>query len=385
MDFEFSKDQDMIRETVKKFLENECPKDKVRELMNSETGHDPEMWKKMTEMGWMGIYIPEEYGGTGGEYLDLMIILEEMGRNLFPAPFFSTIALCSIPIIKFGTAEQKKTILSRIAMEGEIWTLALTELSSSYGASEIEMEASLEGDEYVLNGTKMFVPYANVTDNFLVVARTSNKETAEDGITIFIVDAKSPGINLTMIPTTAHNMRFEVKFNNVKVPQSNILGEKDKGWNIIEYILQYATILKCAEMSGGAEAVLELSNNFSKERIQFDKPIGSFQAVQHKLVDMLTESDGLKFLTYEAAWKINIGSPSNMLISMAKAKANNAYQRLCIEGIQIYGAIGFTDEMDIGLYHLQSKSLEFDLGSTEFHREKIINELENQKPLFLSI
>ncbi len=362
MDYSFSEDQNMIRETVSKFLENECPKERIRELMSDEKGYDPAMWRKMAELGWMGLVIPEEYDGTGMGYMDLMILIEEMGRNILPAPYFSTVALCSLPIIEFGTEEQKKKILPGIASGEEIWTLALTESSGTHEAAEIELGAVMEKDEYVLNGTKIYVPFAHVADNLLAVARTSKGDNPEDGITVFIVETKNPGMKIDVIPTAAQDMRCEVVFDNVRLPKDNILGKKDKGWDVVEYIIQNAAVLKSAEMSGGAQAALEISNQYAKERVQFDKPIGSFQAIQHKLADMLAEVEGLKYLVYEAAWKIDIGSPSKMLISMAKTKANKVYQRVCLDGISIHGAIGFTEEMDITLYHLRIKALEFDLG-----------------------
>lgn len=385
MDYSFSEDQNMIRETVSRFLENECPKERIRELMIDEKGYDPAMWQKMAELGWMGLVIPEEYDGTGMGYLDLMILIEEMGRNILPAPYFSTVALCSIPIIEFGTEEQKGRMLPRIASGEDIWTLALTESFGTYEAAEIELSAVMEKDEYVLDGTKLYVPYAHVADNLLVVARTSRGDSPEDGITVFIAETKNPGMKMNIMPTAAHDMRYEVVFDNVRIPQGNILGKKDEGWNVVEYILRYAAVLKAAEISGGAQAALEISNQYAKERVQFDKPIGSFQAIQHRLVDMLAEVEGLKYLVYEAAWKIDIGSPSKMLISMAKAKANKVYQRVCLDSISIHGAIGFTEEMDITLYHLRIKALEFDLGGSDFHRERIARELENYQPEFLTL
>ena len=385
MEFDFTKDQEMIRETVKKFLENECPKDKVRELRKSEKGYDPDMWNKMVELGWMGLNIPEEYDGIGAEYMDLVVLMEEMGRNILPSPFFPTVALCSIPIVEFGSDEQKKNILPKISCEGQIWTLALLESSVSYEPLGIELDAASKGDDFILNGAKLFVSYANVAENFLVVARTSKKDKPEDGISVFIVDAKSPGIKINIIPTTANDMRCEVIFENVSVPKANILGEKDSGWDVVKYILQYATILKCAEISGGAQAVLDVTNQYAKERVQFGKPLGALQAIQHRIVNMLFEVEGLKYLVYEAAWQINTGSPSNLLISMVKAKANIAYQQVCFKGVSVHGAIGFSDEMDVGLHHVLIKSSEFELGGTDFHRELVAKELEDYEPLFLSM
>jgi len=180
-------------------------------------------------------------------------------------------------------------------------------------------------------------------------------------------------------------MRCEVRFDNVAVPAENILGDENAGWKIVDCILQNAAVLKAAEMSGGAQAVLNIAVEYCRERMQFDKPIGSFQAVQHKLVDLLTEVDGLKFLVHKASWLITSGSPSRMLNSIVKAKANTVYHNVCYNGIFLHGAIGWTEEMDIGLYHLRTKTNQFDGGGSDFHQEQIAEELENYTPQFLSI
>jgi alkylation response protein AidB-like acyl-CoA dehydrogenase len=383
MDFEFSEDQTMIIDSARKFLEKECPKEKVRELKEDEKGYDPDTWNKMVEMGWMGLIFPEEYEGTGMDFFDLMILMEEMGRNLLPGPFFSTVALCSLPILEFGSSDQKKEILPKIAYGEKIWTLALTETSATYEPSGVALQATLDGD-YVLEGTKLFVPYANIADYMLVVARTSDKADPKEGITVFIVDAKSPGIKTEVIPTAAHDKQCEVIFDKVKVSKGNILGEPDNGWDIVEFIIQRASVLKSAEMLGGAQTALNMGNDYAKERVQFDKPIGSFQAIQHKLAKMLIDVEGLRFLVYEAAWKTSIGSQSALLNSIVKAKANEVFQRTCLESIKVHGAIGFTEELDLGLFFLRTKASEFALGDTGFHRERIAQELESYKPSFLS-
>jgi alkylation response protein AidB-like acyl-CoA dehydrogenase len=375
MDFSFSEEQEMLRSSARDFLLKECPKSKVRELEEDEKGYDPEIWHKMLELGWMGLVFPEEYGGVNGDFMDLVILMEEMGRNILPGPFFPTVALCALPILEYGTSSQKAKILPKIAGEGEIWTLALTESSATYKASGIELYAAREDEDYLLEGTKFFVPDAHIADHFLVVARTSEEENPEEGITVFLVDAKIPGIKVEVIPTIAHDKQCEVKFDKVRVPKDSVLGEVGWGWKIVNFILQRATILKCAEILGGAQAVLEMTNAYAKERIQFDRPIGSFQVIQHKLVDRFIDVEALKYLVYEAAWGISTGSPSDLQISITKAKANEVFQRVCIDGIKCHGAIGFTIDHDIGLYYRRIRAAEFFLGSTNFHREKIATEL----------
>ncbi|MBW1984108.1 MAG: acyl-CoA/acyl-ACP dehydrogenase [Deltaproteobacteria bacterium] len=385
MDFALEKDQELIKKSAREFFEKECPKDKVRELREDPKGYDPNMWKKMTSLGFLGLIIPEQYGGTEGEFIDLMLFMEEIGRNLVPSPFFSTVVLCGMPLMEFGTNEQKDTFLPEIAEKGKIWSFAQTEQLANHEPEDIKLKATLDNDEYTLNGTKLFVPYASAAKYFLVVARTSEGENPEEGITLFIVDSKTDGIETEIIPTTARDVRCEVKFTNAKVPKKNILGEPDKGWKIVDYVFQNTAVLKAAEMSGGAQAAFSIVNKYAKERKQFDKPIGSLQAVQFKLVDLLTDIDELKYLVHEAAWNINAGSPSRKLNSMAKAKANAVYHDMCYHGIFLHGAIGWTEEMDIGLYHLRTRSLEFEGGGTDIHMEKIAKELESYQPDFLNL
>lgn len=377
MDFGFNSDQEIIRDTARKFLENECPKEKTRELMKSHKGFDDGIWKQMVELGWTGLMIPEEYGGSGMSYVDLLVIMEEIGRNLCPGPFFSTAVLCSLPIIHFGTAAQKKEILPKIAGEGQIWTPAILEKSVSYDESEIKLSAKAEGGRFTLNGTKLFVQYADSADMLLVIGRTGAK-----GLTAFMVDAKSPGISMSVIPTQAKDQRCEVVFKKVKVPKKNVLGKINKGHHVLEYIIQNGSVLKCAEMAGGAQYVLEITTKYCKERIQFDKPIGSFQAIQHKLADALIDIDGLKFLVWEAAWQISENCAAPWIVSSAKLKANTVYEQTCIDCMICQGAMGFTSEMEVGLYHLRTKMNEFECGGNDYHKERIARDLENIHPAY---
>ena len=385
MDFAFTKDQELIRKSAREFFDKECPKDKVRELKESDMGYDPKMWKKMAELGFLGLMIPEEYGGTEGEFIDLMIFLEEIGRNIVPSPFFTSVVLCSLPILQFGSQKQKERFLPEIVERGKIWTFAQVEKMGDNSASDIKLKATLEGGEYVLNGMKRFVPYANVADMLMVAARTEEADKPEEGITLFYLDAKSDGITTELIPTAARDMRCEVKFNNVRVPAENILGPLNDGWNVIDRVLQYAAILKAAEMSGGALSALNLTIKYVKDRHQFNKPIGSLQAIQHKLVELTTDIEGLRFLVHQAAWKINIGEPSGKLISMAKIKANAVYHNMGYFGIFFHGAIGWTEEMDIGLYHVRTRANVVDGGDTDFHYNLLAHELKQQEPLFKEI
>lgn len=375
MDFSFSEEQEMLRTLARDFLTRECPKTKVRELEKDERGYDPQMWHNMAELGWMGLVFPEEYGGIDASFIDLVVLMEEMGRNILPGPFFSTIGLCALPILEYGSGEQKSRFLPQIAKGEAIWTLALTESSGSYKASEIRLRASLQGEDYILEGDKLFVSDAHIADYLLVVARTEEGKGSEEGITLFVVDAREPGLKVEVVPTIAGDRQCRVSFDKVRVSKNSIFGDAGQGWNIVDFILQRAAILKCAEISGACQAVLDMTSTYAKDRIQFDRPIGSFQAVQHKLADMLIDVEGIRYLLYQAAWGISVGLPSQLQISVAKAKASEAYQRICIDGITTHGAIGFTMDHDIGLYYRRVKAAEFAAGGSDLHRENIAAEL----------
>jgi alkylation response protein AidB-like acyl-CoA dehydrogenase len=375
MDFSFTEEQDMLRISARDFLGKECPKSRIRELANDERGYDLQVWRRMAELGWMGLVLPEEYGGMGASFMDLVILMEEIGRNILPGPFFSTVALCALPLLEYGSSKQKTRFLPQIAKGEAVWTFALTESAGKYKASEVGLRAVLRGKDYVLEGHKLLVTDAHIADYILVVGRTGDGERPEAGITLFIVDARGPNLRMEAIPTIGGDSQFNVSFDRVAIPEDNILGKIGKGWDIVDFILQHAAVLKCAEMSGACQAVLDMTSSYAKERIQFDRPIGSFQAIQHKLADVLIDVEAVQYLLYQAAWGISVGSPSPWQISAAKAKANEAYQRICIEAIAAHGAIGYTMDHDIGLYYRRVKAAQFAAGDTDLHREVIAGEL----------
>lgn len=378
MEFALKKEQEMIRKSLREFFSKSCPKDLVRELKDNKKGYDPKIWKKMLQLGYQGIIIPEIYGGLEGDFLELMIFMEEAGRNIVPSPFFTTVVQCGLPLNEFGSEEQKKTYLTGIAEKGEIWSLANTEKAASEQATDINLTATVEGSDYLLNGEKLFVSYANSAQYFLVSARTGSD--GEKGISLFIVNAKDQRIDLEFMPTTAHDQRYKLTFNQTRIPKENMLGDENSGWDILQKMMQYAAIMKAAEMSGGAEAALMLTTNYTKERKQFGKPLGSFQAIQHRLVDLLTQVEGLKHLVHKAIWQINEGNSSDYLISVTKAKANTVYHNVCHHGVIMHGAIGWTEEMDIGLYHIRSRANITDGGGTHQHKNIIASALKDFRP-----
>jgi alkylation response protein AidB-like acyl-CoA dehydrogenase len=375
MDLGLDEQQEMLKNFARDFLEKECPESLVREMEEDEKGYSPDLWKKMAQQGWMGLIIDEKYGGTGMNLCELVVLLEEFGRALVPGPFIPTVVLSGVPIAEAGADAQKAEFLPKIASGEIIMTMALTEPSAKWDADGVTLEAKKDGDSYVLNGTKLFVQDAHVTDYMIVVARTGGK--GEDGITLFIVDSKSPGIKYEVLKTIAADKQCEVVFENVKVPAANMLGAEGKGWPIVENVKKVATVAACAYLVGLSQMDFDVTLNYAKERVQFGRPIGSFQAIQHKLADAVIDVDGSRFITYKAAWSLQEGEPdADLMISMAKAWTSDASRRVVAHGQQIHGGIGFTKEYKIQLYFRRQKWMELMWGDADYHRELVADKLE---------
>jgi alkylation response protein AidB-like acyl-CoA dehydrogenase len=363
VDFGLKEEQEMLKTTARDFLEKECPISLVRDMEEDEKGYSPELWRKMAELGWLGLVFPEEYGGGGGDFLDLTVLLEEMGRSLVPGPFVPTVVLCGLPILAAGTEEQKHDFLPRIAGGEAILTMALTEPSACYSAQGIEARALPDNSDYIINGTKLFVPDAHIARHLLCVVRTG------DGITLLLTDAGSPGIRCTLLKTLASDRQCEVIFDKVRVSQKNTLGKRGEGWGLVEETLRQAAVAECALMLGGARRVLEMTVDYVKERVQYDRPIGSFQVIQHKCADMAIDVEAARYITYQAAWKLSQGLPCAREVSMAKAWVGEAANRTCLQACHLHGAIGYTQDHDVQLYLRRIKAAGLTFGDTIFHHE----------------
>jgi alkylation response protein AidB-like acyl-CoA dehydrogenase len=373
MDLGLSEEQEMLKNAARDFLEKEVPEKYVRDMEEDEKGYSPEVWSKMAGLGWQGLIIPESYGGSDFGFLDLVVLLEEFGRALVPGPFIPTV-LATLAILEGGSEDQKKQYLPKIASGEQIGTLAVTEPSARWDAEGIQLKAEKSGDGYTLNGTKLFIPDAHVSDFMVVAARTGG--SGENGITLFVVDTKSAGITTTVLKTIASDKQCEVKFQNVKVPASAVLGAEGQGWKTLEQVQLKATVAECAYLVGLAQMDFEISVNYAKERVQFGRPIGSFQAIQHKCADMVTDVDGARFITYRAAWSVAEGEPDAALnVHMAKAWCSDATRRVVAHGQQIHGGIGFTKDYKIQLFFRRQKRSELMWGDGDFHREAVAEAL----------
>src|SRR5579864_1115672 len=365
----------MLRRSARDFLAKECSPKVVRRLMDGPDAYDAALWKKIADLGWTALGIPELYGGVG-TFLDLIVVLEEAGRALLPGPFFSTMGLAVPALIEAGTDAQKKEALSAIAEGSARATLALTEASGRWDAEGVQLKARSSGGGWRLDGTKLFVPDAASADYTVVVARTRGE--GEDGITLFLVKGRPKGMTVTPLETLDMTRRWaEVRFDNVELSADAVMGAADEGWPALKRALEWATAAICAEMMGGAQKVLETSTEYAKTRHQFGKPIGIYQAVSHKLADMLVLSESGRSATYYAAWTVDVDAPDRALASsMAKAYVSDAYRKVAGDGIQVHGGIGFTWEHDMHLYFKRAKASEVTLGDATYHRELVAQSLD---------
>ena len=369
MNFAFSEEQEELRRSVRRFLEDKSPSTEVRRLMETTDGYDPKVWAQMAnELGLQSLHIPEAFGGQGFSFVELVVVLEEMGRALLTAPYFSTVCLAANAILNAGTQEQKAALLPGIASGETIATLAFTEPSGKWDANGITMEASSDGSGgYTLSGTKMFVLDGH-TANLIVVAARSAGSGGTEGISFFTVEGNASGLTRTALPTMDQTRKqAKLEFSNVP---AQLLGSEGDGWAALSKTLDQAAVCLAAEQVGGAQKCLDMSVDYAKNRIQFGRPIGSFQAIKHKCADMLLEVESSKSAAYYAGWAAAEDNDELPVVaSLAKSYCSEAYFHAAAENIQIHGGIGFTWEHDAHLYFKRAKSSEILFGDPTYHRE----------------
>jgi alkylation response protein AidB-like acyl-CoA dehydrogenase len=363
MNFAFSEEQDELRRGVRRFLAEKSPETEVRRLMETAEGYDPAVWSQMADqLGLQSLTIPEEYGGSGFSYVELIVVLEEMGASLLCAPYFSTVALAANAILTSGDESAMKDLLPGLASGETIGTLALTEDNGRWDFDGIGLEAKATGEGWVLNGHKSFVIDGHTANLILVAGRTPK------GISLFGVKDDAAGLTRTLLPTmdqTRKQARIEFK----DTPAS-LIGSDGGAAAGLSKTLDLAAVALAAEQVGGAQHCLDSSVEYAKTRIQFGRPIGSFQAIKHKCADMLLEVESAKSAAYYAGWTAADDSDELPVVaSLAKSYCSEAYFHAAAENIQIHGGIGFTWEHDAHLYFKRAKSSELLFGDPTYHRE----------------
>lgn len=383
MEFSLSEEQEMLKTSARGFLEAECPESVVREVDRGYKGYLPALWDKIADLGWLGLIFPEEYDGTGGNFLDLAVLFEEMGRAMLPSLYLSTVVLCGLTILAVGSEEQKRELLPEIVNGDLILSLALTEPESSWDGKAYEpdgvtVSATADEDDFVIDGAKLFVQDAHVADYILCATRTRNGANPEDGITLFLVDARSPGISHTLLNTTANdNKQSEVVFDNVRVPMKNMVGKLHGGWEPLWKTIQVGAVMLCAEMTGAGQRALEATIDYAKTRIQFEMPIGINQFVQEHCVQLVLNVDASRRLTYWAAWRLSEGLPCDLDVAMAKAWTSDAHEQALWRAHQVHAGVGSTEALGVlPLYTKRGNAAQLYLGNSEFWLERVTEELE---------
>jgi alkylation response protein AidB-like acyl-CoA dehydrogenase len=377
MDLGLNSGQQILKDSARDFLAREYPRNVLKEIDESETGFSPEMWRQMVDMGWVGMIIPEEYGGGGSSFTDLAVLYEEMGAACLSTTHHSSVILGGLAILEAGSDEQKREVLPSVANGQRILAFAFTEPDYGWGPESINLTAAKKNGGFTLNGTKLFVPDVQVADQLLVVARTSKGSSPEVGITLFLVDRSAPGLTSRIVPGWTGDKQNEVVFNNVEVPASAVVGHVDGGWAPLERVLDRATIIMCAYMVGGLQRALDISMDYSQTRVAFGVPIGTFQRVQDHVIDILNDMEAARWTTFEALWKLDEGRPdASLAISMAKVVASEGYPHGTEAAHHVHAGIGIDKEYGLYLYTKKSRTLQSYLGDPVHHRRRMARILE---------
>jgi alkylation response protein AidB-like acyl-CoA dehydrogenase len=374
VDLTLTDDQQLIQSTARDVLRSWAGTAGARAVRDGRDGpgHSTRLWKEMVELGWTGLAVPEAYGGVGEGFLEVCLLIEEMGAAQVPGPFLSTVACAAPAIAQFGTGAQRTEWLGAIAAGRSVGYLRAAP-RGGWGATGSTLGARPAGGGYVLDGTALFVPWAAAVDGFLAVAET------DSGLTAFLLDATAlldtVGRTVEPLHVVGPERLYRVRLDGVEVPGGAVLGEVGGGELVVELADAHGAAASCAEMVGGAQRVLDLTVEYAGQRTQFGRPIGAFQAVQHHCADMASDVLGSRLIAYEAAWRLSAGvdSPHEVALAGAAAKAwvSDAYQRVCALGQQVHGAVGFTAEHDLHLYTTHATSTALRFGDGDFHTDRV--------------
>jgi alkylation response protein AidB-like acyl-CoA dehydrogenase len=366
MDFDLSKPQKLLKDSARAFLARECKASRVRELMDTGTAHDKQLWQAIAEQGWTGLVIPEEHGGLGLGLVEMAVVAEEMGRACLPGVFLSTFTAAAL-IERAGSAAQCAKYLEPIAAGELKATVALLEEGANWDLNAVKLKATREDGRFLVTGKKLFVPDSGIADLLICVARDG------DNFALLPIECSADGLNIEAMPSMDETRKlYEVVFEGVSVAEADALGADGDAGGALHRALEVATVLLCAEIVGGMQWVLDTTVEYAKTRHQFGRSIGSFQAVQHQCADMLLMTESARSAAYYAAWALTEGDPAaSGAVSIAKAYCSDAYREVANRGVQVHGGIGFTWEHDLQLYYKRSKSSETLFGDATFHRERI--------------
>ena len=368
MDVGLTAEQESLRSAVRELLAREWPESLLKSMAAADDRLSPSVWRSLAEKGLLGLTVPQHYGGAGLGFIELAVALEEMGRSLLPGPFLST-SVCALGVLDSGTEQQKEAQLPSIAAGELKMALALSEPGGAHGVEGVQMRAELSEGGYVLNGVKTFVPAG--ADRLIVAARTSDAGESGEGLSLFVVDSRSPGVAMTRLAVLGIDRYCDVEFRDVETPAHSLLGAVGCGGPLVERLLAWEGVGRCAELLGVAQAALDMTVEYVKRRQAFGRPVGSFQAIQHHCANMLSDVESARHLTQQAAWLVADGQLDAPEVSMAQAWTAEAARRVTATAHQCHGAIGFTTELSLHLYHKRAVAGEMLLGGAAYHHERI--------------
>jgi len=376
MDLDFTEEQEMLREMVRGVCAEYAPIDSVRAMEDDPTGYSEEFWKQLAELDLLGLTIPDAYGGSGQTALEAAVVYAELGRSLAPSPHFASSVMSAGALVLAGSEEQKRVWLPRIVSGEAILTPAWLEPKGGYGPEGVQLRAVAEGSNYRLSGTKLHVPFASAATRLLVLVRTGD---GAGDLALMLVDPKAPGVELKQQLTLGSDTQYKVTFSDVQVPAAERIGAEGSGWSTWREVMHDGIILLAAQAMGGAERALEITVQYTKDREQFGKPLGAFQAIAHYLADASTEVDGGMTLVWEAAWARSVGKSVSRLAPMAKLFACQTYRDMTAMCVQVWGGVGFTLEYDIQLYFRRAKQLQLSWWDTRYLEELIASDVLDRK------
>jgi acyl-CoA dehydrogenase len=368
-----NEEQRLLQDTARDFLVANAPVEALRQLRDKRdtTGYSTSLWHTMAELGWAGIILPEEHGGLDFGFTGMGVVLEETGRTLTASPLFASAVVGASTILLAGNSAQKETLLPKISRGKITFALALEE-SHRHSPTHITTRAESKEGNYLLNGQKTFVVDGHSADKLIVVARTGGEhERSSEGITLFLVDPQAPGVSRQRTIMVDSRNSANISFDNVSIPASEVIGEVDNAWPVLEVVLDRARVAIAAEMMGCAEEAFKRTIEYLKERIQFDVHIGSFQALQHRAAYMQSEIELCRSVMFQALSTVD-ENPAQLplLASLAKAKLNELVKLVTNEAVQMHGGMGVTDELEIGFFLKRARVAMQIFGDTGFHKDR---------------
>jgi alkylation response protein AidB-like acyl-CoA dehydrogenase len=368
MDLSLNEHQRMLEQSVRSFMERRAPRSKIVALQRSELGYEPETWKTIAELGWLGLLIPEQYGGGGGSLTDAAVLFQEFGRGPLPGPFFSSGVLSALVLLEAGSDEQRRRYLPAIARGEQIFSVAITEPARSWGPQGIALTAERHGNRYRLSGVKLFVSDAVAATHLIVAVRSG---PALEATNLLVVDKNTRGVSARLLPGFI-GWQAEVAFDSVEIPAEGLLSAREnEGWAALTDAVERALPILCAYQVGSSQAIFEMSVEYSQSRVQFGVPIGRFQRVQDHIIRLVNNLDAARWTTWEAIWKLDSGRPAAASVHLAKAVTAEAHIEACNAAHEVHAGIG--SSLDYGLVpHTQlSRTLFNYLGDPKWHKRQM--------------